>query len=42
MKTYVRNSMAQEHLNDLAVLNMHKDVIADTPRCNQKVIELFA
>jgi hypothetical protein len=26
----------------LAVLSIHKDVIADTPRFNQKVIELFA
>jgi hypothetical protein len=26
----------------LAVLNIHKDVIADTPRFNQKVIQLFA
>jgi hypothetical protein len=26
----------------LAVLSIHKDVIADTPRFNQKVIEVFA
>jgi hypothetical protein len=26
----------------LSVLSIHKDVIADTPRFNQKVIELFA
>jgi hypothetical protein len=26
----------------LAILSIHKDVIADTPRFNQKVIELFA
>jgi hypothetical protein len=26
----------------LAVLSIHKNVIADTPRFNQKVIELFA
>jgi hypothetical protein len=26
----------------LSVLSIHKDVIADTPRFNQKVIELFS
>jgi hypothetical protein len=34
--------MEQERLNALAVLSIHKDVIADTLRFNQKVIELFA
>jgi hypothetical protein len=34
--------MGQERLNALAVLSIHKDVTADTPRFNQKVIELFA
>jgi hypothetical protein len=33
--------MQQEHLNALAVLSIHKDVIADTPRFIQKVIELL-
>jgi hypothetical protein len=28
--------------NWLSFLSIHKDVIADTPRLNQKVIELFA
>jgi hypothetical protein len=34
--------MRQERLNALAVPSIHKDVIADTSRLNQKVIELFA
>jgi hypothetical protein len=42
VKTYLRNSMGQERVNALAVLNIHNDVIADTPRFNQKVIELLA
>jgi hypothetical protein len=37
VKTYLRNSMGQGHLHVLAVLSIHKDVIADTPRFNQKV-----
>jgi hypothetical protein len=34
--------MVHEHLNDLAVLNISKDVIEDIPSCNQKLIEFFA
>jgi hypothetical protein len=34
--------MGQEGLNTVAVLSIHKDILADTPRFNQKVIELFA
>jgi hypothetical protein len=33
--------MGEECLNALAVLGIHKDVISDTPRINQKVVELF-
>jgi hypothetical protein len=42
VKTCLRNSMGQERLKALAVLSIHKDVIADTPRFNQKETELFA
>jgi hypothetical protein len=42
VNTCLRNSMGQERLNALAVLSIHKDVIADTPRFSQNVIELFA
>jgi hypothetical protein len=42
VKTYLRISIGQERLNFLAILRIHKDVIAYTPRFSQKVIELFA
>jgi len=42
VKTYPRNSMGQEYLNAVAVLSIHKDVIADTTRFNRSGIELFA
>jgi hypothetical protein len=42
VKTYLRNSMGQHHLNAGAVLSIHKNLIADIPRFNQKVVELFA
>jgi hypothetical protein len=34
--------MVRDNLNALAAPSIHKDVIADTPIFNQKVIELFA
>jgi hypothetical protein len=42
VKTYLRNSMGQERLKALAVLSIHKDMIAEIPAFNQKVIDLFA
>jgi hypothetical protein len=42
VKTYLRNLMGQDHINALAVLNIHKEAIEDTSRLNQKVVELFA
>jgi hypothetical protein len=35
---YLRDSMGQECLNALAVLSIQKDIAADIPRFNQKVI----
>jgi hypothetical protein len=34
--------MGQECLTALAVLSIHKDMIAEIPAFNQKVIDLFA
>ena len=34
--------MCQERLNALAVLSIHKDVIAKIPQFNKQVIDLFA
>ena len=34
--------MGQERLKALAVLSIHKDMIAEIPAFNQKVIDLFA
>lgn len=42
VQAYLRNSMVQEDLNALTVLNILKDVTADTTRFNQKVIERLA
>lgn len=42
IKSFLRNSMGQERLNSLAVCCIHKDVIADIPNFNNRVIEMFA
>lgn len=42
VKTYLRNSMGQERLNALSVLSIHKEMVAEIPSFNQRVIDLFA
>ncbi|RXM99485.1 Zinc finger MYM-type protein 1 [Acipenser ruthenus] len=42
IKTFLRNSMKTEQLNALAMLSIEKDMMADIPDFNNKVIEKFA
>ena len=42
IKTFLRNTMAQDRLNALAMLSMEKNLIQNIPDFNTKVIEKFA
>lgn len=42
IKTFLRNTMAQDRLNALAMLSMEKNLIQNIPDLNTKVIEKFA
>lgn len=41
IKTYLRNTMNQERLTALSMISMEKNMIANIPNFNQKVIEQF-
>ncbi|XP_051802843.1 uncharacterized protein LOC127533566 [Acanthochromis polyacanthus] len=42
IKTFLRNTMSQDHLNALAMLSMEKKLVRETPDFNHRVIEKFA
>lgn len=42
IKTFIRNTMAQDRLNALAILSMEKNLVTDMTDFNQKVIDKFA
>lgn len=42
LKTFLRNTMAQERLNALAMLSMEKRLVLEMTDFNQRVIEKFA
>ena len=42
MKTFLRNTMAEDRLNALSMLSMEKNLIRQIPDFNNKVIEIFA
>jgi hypothetical protein len=42
LKTFLRNTMAQDHLNALAMLSIEKKLTRDIPDFNTRVIEKFA
>jgi hypothetical protein len=42
IKTFLRNTMAQERLSALAMLSIEKDLVMSIPDFNQKVIEKFS
>ncbi|KAF7204912.1 putative LOC107388297-like protein [Nothobranchius furzeri] len=42
IKTFLRNSMGQEHLNALALLSIERELVWSMPDFNEKVIDHFA
>lgn len=42
IKTFLRNTMTQDHLNALAMLSMEKELVRNIPDFNNRVIERFA
>ncbi|XP_038157042.1 zinc finger MYM-type protein 1-like [Cyprinodon tularosa] len=42
IKTFLRNTMSQDHLNALAMVSMEKNLIKTIPDFNHRVIEKFA
>ncbi|XP_060942472.1 zinc finger MYM-type protein 1-like [Limanda limanda] len=42
IKTFLRNTKTQEHLNALALLSMEKELVRNIPDFNNRVVERFA
>ena len=42
VKTFLRNTISEDRLNDLAMLSIDKNLVRDSIDFNQNVIDMFA